>query len=454
VTGMPLLAETRARAAGLRPMPGDPGPPIINNNLALLRGTAFEDLSYYERYGEVYWSRALGLTQVSAVGPEPIGQVLANKDKAFANGPAWTFLIGPFFERGLMLLDFDDHHQNRQVMQQAFTRPRLEGYLDHMRPRITQTVASWGGREAFAFYPSVKRLGFDIAVSTFMGARPGPESDAVIKAIRDSVQAATAVVRRPVPGLRWDRGLKARKLLEDYLFPRVREARSRARDDLLSVLCHVTGDQGERFTDRDVVNHMIFLIMAAHDTSTSTMTAMTYYLAKHPQWQERCRQESLALGRDFLEYDDIDKLTSLDLVMKESMRLQAPLPAMARETVKDTQLCGYFVPAGTKVNLGIQLMHHLPTLWRDPDRFDPDRFGDERREDKVHRYAYLPFGGGVHKCIGMYFGGMEVKAVMHRMLLEYDWSVASGYVMPMNWKSLPMPEDGLPVSLRRRPRVR
>jgi cytochrome P450 len=272
----------------------------------------------------------------------------------------------------------------------------------------------------------------------------------VMTAFQDCVQAATAVVRRPVPGLRWSKGLKGRKVLEAHLYPRVREARTRDGDDLLSALCHVEGENGERFTDRDVVNHMIFLVMAAHDTSTSTMTAMAYFLAKHPEWQERCRQESLSLHKPALAYDDVDKLNALDLVMKESMRLQSPVPGMVREAVKDTQLCGYFVPAGTLVSVPTQLTHQLPKIWSDPRQFDPERFAEGRREDKAHRYAYLPFGGGVHKCIGMYFGGMEVKSVMHRLLLGYEWSVPPSYTMPMNWKALPLPTDGLPLRLIRR----
>jgi cytochrome P450 len=445
-----LLAEDRARAAGLKAVPGSSGLPLIHQNLKLLRGTAFNDLSFYHKYGEVYWSEGLGQTMVAVAGPDSIGTVLTNKDKAFANGPGWSFMIGPFFERGLMLLDFEEHHKDRHIMQNAFTRPRLEGYLAAMTPTITETVASWGDLESFEFYPAVKNLGLSIAVETFMGDRVGDEAKAVMKAFQDCIQAATAIVRRPVPGLRWDKGLKGRKVLEDYLYPRVREARQRDGDDLLSALCHIEGENGERFSDRDVVDHMIFLIMAAHDTSTSTMTAMTYYLGKHPEWQQRCREESLSLEKQALGYDDVDKLTSLDLVMKEAMRLQPPLPGMARMAVKDTDLCGYFVPAGTFIMVSMSLLHRLPTIWTNPLEFDPDRFSDTRREDKVHRHAYNPFGGGVHKCIGMYFGGMEVKSVMHQMLLGYEWSLPASYEMPMNWKALPIPKDGLPVKLQRR----
>ena len=202
-------------------------------------------------------------------------------------------------------------------------------------------------------------------------------------------------------------------------------------------------------TDEDVVNHMIFLLMAAHDTSTSTLTTMAYYLARYPEWQERCRAESRALGTAQVSYGDLDRLTSLDLVLKEAMRLVTPVPGVTRRTSRETELLGYRIPAGAYVAVHLWGVHHMADVWPDPERFDPERFAEHRREDRVHRFAYLPFGNGVHKCIGMYFGGMEIKAAMHQLLLRYRLTVPPGYRMPVDWVSLPRPKDGLPVVLHR-----
>ena len=81
----------------------------------------------------------------------------------------------------------------------------------------------------------------------------------------------------------------------------------------------------------------------------------------------------------------------------------------------------------------------------EPDRFDPDRFAPDRREDRSHRFAWEPFGGGVHKCIGMHFGGLEVKAILHQMLLTHEWSVEPGYEPPMEHATGLYPADGLRV---------
>ena len=95
---------------------------------------------------------------------------------------------------------------------------------------------------------------------------------------------------------------------------------------------------------------MIFLMMAAHDTSTITATAMAFYFAKHPEWQARAREESLALGTSQPTIEQLDSLTTLDLVFKEAMRLVAPVPALVRRTTADTALLGRFIPKGTIVN--------------------------------------------------------------------------------------------------------
>jgi cytochrome P450 len=179
------------------------------------------------------------------------------------------------------------------------------------------------------------------------------------------------------------------------------------------------------------------------------MTTMAYYLARNPEWQERLREESLAVGKPVLDFEDLEKLPTLDLVIKEALRLVSPVPALPRRTVKDTEVLGFHIPKDTFVFLPTLTNHYLEEYWPDPERFDPGRFADDRREDKVHHYAWQPFGGGVHKCIGLHFAGMQIKSVLHQVLQRYRWSVPDGYEWPLDTTSLPSPKDGLPVRLER-----
>jgi cytochrome P450 len=434
--------------SGLKPVMGDAGPPIVGHSLAAINDLLASARRQYERYGPISWTAVLGTRGVVVIGPDGIGEVLANHDGAFANQPGWEYFIGPFFRRGVMLMDFEEHRHHRRIMQQAFKRERLVAYLEAMNPAIARGLESWAPGDAFPLYTRAKGLTLEIATKVFVGAEPGAESDRLNRAFVDIVVGGQAIVRAPVPLGKWRRGLESRRRLEDHFRAQLPSKRAGHGDDLFSVLCHAESEDGHRFSDEDVVNHMIFVLMAAHDTSTITLAMMGYFLGRHRDWQARLRAESLALGKSAIGYDDLEALPSFDLVMKETLRMFAPVGMLARETIRDTQIQGHFVPGGTKVMLDIYPTQRMAPWWRDPDVFDPERFGEERREDAWHNYAWMPFGGHVHKCIGMHFGGMEVKAILHQLLLRNEWSVPDGYEPPMTYATGPCPADGLPVALR------
>jgi cytochrome P450 len=450
------MAMTRTLApaphdSGLRPVTGNFGVPLLGYGRQYIRDPLTLWRTRYEQLGPVSWYGAFGMRSVVLLGPDACATALVNADKAFANGPGWRTLIGPFFKRGLMLLDFAEHHEHRRILQEAFTPQRLARYVEALHPVIARGLDEWSPSEDFAAYPAVKKLTLDLATDIFMGGTDGADPGRmaqVNRAFIDCVQAATSFVRFPLPGTRWRRGLVGRGLLERFLHGYLPARRAAGGDDLFSVLCRVESDDGRRLTDADIVNHMIFLLMAAHDTSTITISTMLRYLGQHPQWRQRCRAESAALGTTTPSLAQLAELSSLDLVMKESLRLVAPVPSMARRTVVDTEVLGHFLPAGTMVSVTQHFTHHMPEYWPDPERFDPGRFATDRREDKVHRYAWEPFGGGVHKCLGMYFSGAEIKAVLHHLLSRFDWQVDPAYETPMDFTSLPFPKDGQPIHLR------
>ncbi|MEV0900654.1 cytochrome P450 [Actinoplanes sp. NPDC049802] len=431
----------------------DRGLPWIGNLFAYQRDPVRLYRRHWEHYGPVAPSYLLGRRSVMLLGPDACGEALQNRDKAFANGPAWSRLVGPFFHRGLMLLDFDDHHGHRRIMQEAFTRDRLDGYTRRLHPAIAQATASWETGERVPAYRRLKRLTLDIAADLFMGGAHDTsraEMERINRAFIACVQAAAGIVRADVPFTRWGRAYRGRRVLERFLRGYLPARRATAGDDIFSVLCHIETEDGQRFSDDDVVNHMIFLMMAAHDTSTITATTMLQYLGQHPYWQDRCRAEALALG-PAPDRAELESLVSIDLVMREALRLRAPVPVLVRHTVKDTVVQGVRIPADTPCAVGIQFTHLMKEYWTDPETFDPERFGPGRREDRSHRFAWEPFGGGVHKCIGLHFGGLEVKAIMHRLLREYHWTVDPGYVPPIDHHALPYPKDGQPIVLVRNP---
>ena len=436
-----------AALAPSREIPGDPGWPIIGNSLEQFRlDTAIHER--YERYGEVSWSNAFGARWIMLLGPDANQLLLQNRDEAFASS-AWEHFLANFFHRGLMLLDFDEHRMHRRIMQAAFTREALVGYLQLLNPRIAEALAGWQPAARFGIYDRVKRLSLDLASEAFIGHPTGAERERLTRAFLDTLRGPTDVLRLNLPGTRWRKGILGRRALEDYFRRELPAKRASPALDLFARLCHARTEAGEQFGDEDVINHIIFVLMAAHDTSTITLCNLIYHLAREPQWQERLREESRALGEAVPGFEGLQKLEALGWAMKEAMRLCAPVPGVPRRAVRDVDYKGFRIPAGSLVNNSIWFTHTSKLYWKDPAAFDPERFSPARAEDRQHPFLYAPFGGGAHKCIGMFFGEMEVKAVMHQLLLRYRWSVPPGYVMKQDFTTLPMPKDGLPVTLER-----
>ena len=401
-----------------------------------------------EAYGEVYRLNVFGIHMYVTAGADMAEQVLVNRDRTFANGPAWSHFIGPFFHRGIMLLDFDEHLHHRRILQHAFTNDALRRYHAVMTPHIRSKLAEWQDVERPRMHDLFKELTLDLALETFVGVELSREKQREVnRAFVAAVRAGTSIIRRPIPGTPWAKGLRARAYLEEFFRSHLPAKRRDGGDDLFAQLCRAQSEEGHEFSDDDIVNHMIFLLMAAHDTTTITMSSMAYHLATHPEWQERARQQSVAAGD--LDHDGIASLDVLDRVMKESLRLCSPVPSLPRVAVRDTEVGGFHVPAGSFVTVSPYMNHYLPELWPDPTRFDPDRFAPDRREDRSHRLAFEPFGAGVHKCIGMHFAGMQVRAIFHELLRSYRWSVPEGYVWPIDLTALPLPRDGVPVTLER-----
>jgi cytochrome P450 len=435
--------------SGLRPVMGEPGLPFFGQTLPMFVDSVSFCRAAHRRYGTVSWTNVIGTPVAVVLGGEAISAALANRDGSFSSATGWDYFIGPFFHRGVMLMDPPEHRHHRLIMQQAFKRERLRGYLQRMHPAIERGLRRWPRRGELRVYPALKQLTLDIATEVFVGGELGTEADEINRAFVDVVVAGQALIRAdvPLPGAKWHRGLASRRRLEEHFRAQVAAHRAGEGDDLFSVLCRAESEDGARFSDDDVVNHMIFVLMAAHDTSTITLAMMIYHLAREPAWQDRLRAESAALGTETPSDEQLEGLEAMDLVFRETLRINPPVGMIARRTTADTELDGHFVPAGTLLMLEIYPTHRLEPWWEDPDRFDPTRFSPERRGEPGPATAWFPFGSHAHKCIGMHFGALEVKAILHRLLLGRRLSVAPDYAPPVAAGTGPYPGDGLPVVL-------
>jgi cytochrome P450 len=445
------LAAGRPRA--FKPIPVDNGLPVLGHAISMYRDVLGTVHALERRNGPIWQTRMGPFHIINIMGPDALELVLKNRDGNFSSRLGWEYFIGRVFPGAIMAMDGDVHKYQRRIMQVAFRKSALRAYLEQMSPAIDIGIGAWVSSssrfENRSMFLSIKQLTLDLAASVFMGIALGENATALNRAFVHTVEASLAFIRVPVPGLKMWRGVRARELLVDRFRALLPQKRAQHTSDFFSEFCHARSEQGEQFTDQEIIDHMIFLMMAAHDTTTSTLTTMIYLLAKHPKWQERLRDEALQRSKARLEYDDLDNVETLNCVMREALRLYPPLATMPRMCVRDTVYQDYLLPAGTMIGVFPIHVHYMESLWSNPYQFDPERFSPERQEDKSHPFAWTPFGGGVHMCIGQHFATLQVKAIMHQLLLRYRWSVPDDYVMPYQLVPIAKPRDGLPIRLER-----
>jgi cytochrome P450 len=404
----------------------------------------------YDAYGPVSCQSLPMIKMVNLLGPDANRLVLLDQQRIFSARKPWMAIMGRIFPNGLLLMDGEQHKTHRRIMHTAFKRPDLRDYAAQMNPMIANSVESWyRDGEPVEIFPAVKRLTLDMAASIFIGAELGPATEGMKTAFEHLVSASMSRIRLPLPGLEFDRGLRARRFMVDFLSKLIEEKRGGHETDLLARLERTITPEGERFKDSEIVDHMSFLMMAAHDTTTSTLCSMIYELAKHPEWQDRIREEVLAIGDEELDFDDAHRIESVSLVLQETLRRYPPLPVIPRMAERDFEFAGYHVPAGAMVLVSPIFTHHMPEWWDDPWRFDPERFGSKRAEHERHSHHFIPFGGGPHMCLGKRFAETQVTTVLYHLLRRYRLRVPESYIMPVQQAPISKPRDGLPVWLER-----
>ena len=402
----------------------------------------------HAKFGPVVMNKVGAFNMVNVFGPDGNRTVLLDQDRLFSAKLPWTAIMGRIFPNGLLLRDGDDHKHHRKIMHAAFTRPAIRDYAERMTPMIEAGLAQWPDRggEILAFR-SYKRLTLDIAASIFVGVTLGPGTSQMNRAFEDMVAASMSRIRLRIPGLEFYRGLVGREWLVRFFTDLLPKRRASEGADMLARLCRAETEEGHRLGDSEIVDHMNFLMMAAHDTTTSALSSMTYELAKNPDWQERVREESRAFGDAPPKLEDLDKLEGLGMVFKETLRRYPPLPVMPRVATEAFEIAGYRVPANSMVVVAPIHTHHMPEWWPDPYKFDPERFRGERAEMDGHTHRWIPFGGGPHHCIGLRFAEAQVKLVMHQILRKWRFTVPADYRMPVQQAPISKPIDGLPVRL-------
>ena len=451
----------RDDATELDHIPGDNGPPIIDQTFAYLADPWGFDDRLAKRFGPVTRTRILGRTGIATTNLELCSEILVDRTHCYSNQQGWAHFIGELFPRGLMLRDFDDHARHRKILKAAFTREAREGYHVLNNRATAETLHAWAQRPELHFYPAIKRALLDQATRVFLGIDPEQHGKQMLRWFTRLIRASVAVVRRRIPGTAWLRGLRARRELATFLYAEIPNRRRSAGQDLFSRLCHAQDEETRaRFDDGEIVDHMIFLLFAAHDTTASALTAMLDELTAQPNLLARSSQECRSLerdpeldpelGPDALAWRQLDELPFVEQCFREAIRVNPPVPYILRRTVRACSLGGHELPERAPVSVLVRGPMSNPEIWTAPERYDPDRYSAERAEDHKHKHAWIPFGAGAHRCIGADLAQQQAKVFCHQLFRRFDIERVSA--QPTAWRRvpLPIPRDGLPLRLRPR----
>jgi cytochrome P450 len=404
-----------------------------------------------ETHGRIFRRQDFGGWGVSLIGPEANELVLFNRDRIFSSDLGWTPVLELLFPRGLMLLDFEEHRVHRKTLSVAFKTEPMQHYFTQLDEGIARGLAKWPRNSRINFYPSIKALTLDLAATSFLGVPWGPEAQKINKSFVDMVAASVGVIRKPLPFTAMRRGVQGRAFMSAYFAREIPKRRGVQGDDIFSQVCNARNESEELLTTQDIIDHMNFLMMAAHDTTTSSISSVVWCLAKHPEWQDRIRAEiaGIRARHGKLTYEALGEMDVTEMVFKEALRLIPPVPSMPRRALKQFTFQNHVVPAGAHVGINQMMTHRLAEHWPDPERFDPNRFTPENSKGR-HKYAWVPFGGGAHMCLGLHFAYMQVKMFFfallesHRIVPETaPGDVESDFTM----FPIPKPKNGLPVRI-------
>jgi len=370
--------------------------------------------------------------------PDLARQILVEEPEKFVKARFIKQAFRPFAGEGLLTSDGEFWKQQRRLIQPAFHHGRLADYGNVMAAHARQMADSFEDGRVIEIDAEMAKLTLGIVVKSLFGADFTRESEEIGELMVAVLNAANhrlnTILRLPswIPTRRNLREKRALARLDEMLHALITTRRASAgqTEDLLSVLLAAVDDEsGARMSDRQLRDEMMTLFLAGHETTANALTWTWYLLSQHPEVEAKLLSEvDAVLGGRAPTVTDLPNLPYTDMLVREVLRLYPPAPGFAREPVEDVEIGGYVVPRGSLVTVNTYALQRDPRFFEDPERFDPQRFA-RGWEERIPRYAYLPFGGGPRVCIGNGFAMMEARLILAtvaqrcRLSLEPDQRV-------------------------------
>ena len=414
--------------------------------IAYLVGGERRMLRLIKRYGPIMTMPILSLGNVAIVSdPELAKQVFTAPADVLLGGEG----VGPaaaIYGSGSMFVQEEPEHlRRRKLLTPALHGAALSSYVPIMQNSARAAMHGWPVDRPFEMLTAARALTLDVIVRVMFGAddpdevrRLGRPFERLLN-LGVSEQLTLRYALRYTGALRvWPARARANKEIDDVVMPliarRRNDPRLDERVDILALLMCARGDNGETLSDSEIRDDVITLMLAGHETTATTLAWVFDLLLHHPAALRRVQSEAVSGGEAFTT-----------AVINEALRIRPPAPLTARVAAQPFAIGGYRVDPGTRVVVHIVAINRSPHTYEHPNEFRPERFLGVRPQT----YAWVPFGGGVKRCLGASFSMQELITVLHTLLREGDFRAVDDQPEKIVRRSIMLaPRNGTKVRFR------
>ncbi|HET6570267.1 MAG TPA: cytochrome P450 [Solirubrobacterales bacterium] len=402
-----------------------------------------------ERYGDAFSVRFMGFERPMVMISDPAAIKALYTERAHGLPPGREVVLTPIVgPHSVLVIEGADHLAHRKLMLPAFHGERMRSYAPLVEEIVAAEIDSWPLGERFAIHPRMQAVTLEVILRVVFGVAEGPRLER-LRVLLTEVLEETASPFTQLIGLAsrrfggqgpWAKFEGKLRAVDELLYAEIAERRAaedfEGRDDMLSVLMQARFEDGEEMGDEDLRDQLMTLLLAGHET-TATALAWTFDLLL------RHRRE-LARLRDSLEAGEDDYLRA---TISESLRLRPVVPLAGRRLNAELEVDGLSLPAGTDVTPAIWLAHTRAESFPEPFAFRPERFLDEPPDT----YAWIPFGGGIRRCLGAAFAEFEMRIVLREVLGRCELRKADPRPERVGRRNITFsPKAGTPVVLTAR----
>jgi cytochrome P450 len=397
-------------ASGIRIPPGSAEPYSPTRELFRWMNDQFQ------LYGDIFKASIFGVNAYVIRSPEYAQHVVRKNWQNYARGQAIK-RIALLLGNGLIVSEGEFWKRQRRMVQPAFHRNAVAALMGVITAANIALLEKWqqAAREGQTVNVTrdVSRMVLEVVLRTIFG-----------NDYQEIAEPFNILSEESARDLQFAQTFRLLRKLVGAIVARRRTIR-RSDTDILGMLVEARDRKsGQGMSNAQIVNEVMTLVVAGHETTAITLNWSWYFLAKHPHVEQKMSAEiNSVCANGTPGFEDLSKFTYTRYVLEEAMRLYPPLWLMTRKAVRDDRLGEYFVPAGTEIYVPMYFIQRNPALWDDPDHFDPDRF-DPTREQMRHPLAQMPFGAGPRNCVGEPLARLEMQmhlmTIAKRLRLRYD----------------------------------